>query len=281
MVKYLYGILVGAFLLGSIHVMAQCPVGLLLSASPENPVCKGTNVTVTASTTAGGISNYIWVVNGDTVGSGASISTSINGAHIELYAVSDTCNSDTVYNDHYVVNTTLTAEYNVLVVECNQPVADIEILGITGSPISNPPFTYNLVTGDGELGQEALYKDIDVSAYPLLITDAAGCTDTTWIDMTVIECPPPMPAPWITPNDDGHNDLWYIHNLKFYPNNEVFIFDRWGQRVYHKKEYKNEEGWDVQYLGLDMPVSTYYYILKIKNEKSDDVVYKGAVSVFR
>ena len=62
---------------------------------------------------------------------------------------------------------------------------------------------------------------------------------------------------------------------------KVFIFDRWGQRVYHKKEYDNADGWQAKYVGGDLPVSTYYYILEITLEKSEDLVFKGAISVFR
>ena len=131
------------------------------------------------------------------------------------------------------------------------------------------------------MGQESLYLDVPVSSYPLVITDSKGCVDTSWIDMTVVECPPPKPTDRITPNEDGLNDMWRIHNIQFYPENEVFIFDRWGQRVYHEKGYDNLDGWQAKYLGSNMPVSTYYYILKIHLEKSDDIVFKGAISVFR
>lgn len=264
----------------NLHLFSQCPAGLQINMSPQNPVCKGTAVTFTATTNAGGISSYIWVVNGDTLGTGTSVVTSVNGAHVEVYAISDTCNFDTLTNDDYIINTDLVADYNVIVIECNQPVADIEIFGITGSPIGNEPYTWELITG-GSLSQQDLYPDVPISNYPLVITDAQGCTDTTWINMATIVCPPPSPTEIITPNEDGINDMWVIRNIQFYPNNEVFIFDRWGQRVYHKDEYDNLDGWKAKYVGVDMPVSTYYYVLKIKLEKSDDIVFKGPISVFR
>ena len=91
-----------------------------------------------------------------------------------------------------------------------------------------------MILGSGSQGQKDIYYDVAISSYPLIVTDAIGCIDTTWINMEIDECLPVKPAGGITPNDDGINDTWKIFNIKSYPNNEVFIFDRWGQRVYHK-----------------------------------------------
>jgi gliding motility-associated-like protein len=262
------------------YVFSQCPEPVTIVASPTNPVCKNTPVTFTA-TSAGGISSYIWVVNGDTVGTGTSMTSSTNFAQINVYAVTNNCPTDTVTATKLIINTTLVADYNVIATECNQPLADIEILGITGTPVVNDPYTYNLVGAGGDLGQQDLYPDVPIGSYPLVITDANGCQDTTWIVMTTLECPPPNPTEVITPNEDGINDMWRINNIEFYPDNEVYIFDRWGQRVYHKNEYDNLDGWKAKYVGANMPVSTYYYVLKIKFEKQDDLVFKGPISVFR
>jgi len=266
-------------IVGAVNLMlAQCPATIQINRSPENPVCKNTAVTFTVTSSAGGISTYIWVVNGDTVANSSSFTTSTNFAHVEIYAVSDTCNLDTMYADANIINVEITSDYNVIVEECNQPVADIEILNVSGG---QEPYTYSLYTGEGDLGGQDIYTDVPVSSYPLVVTDANGCIDTSWINMEVIYCPPPEPTQVITPNGDGYNDKWKIRNIRFYPNNEVYIYDRWGQRVYHKKGYTNTEGWEAKYVGKDMPVSTYYYVLKIKYEKQDEKVYNGPISVFR
>ena len=263
-------------------VYSQCSV--FINASPDNPVCKNTTVDFTANSFHP-IKSYIWVINGDTISTGTTVSTSINGAHVELYATLDSCVGvldTTVYSQKYILNSSFQAEYNVIIEECNQPVADIQIVEITeGQTPGTSPYTYDLITADGSQGHSDLYTDIQVSTYPLVVTDAQGCVDTTWINMEILECPPPSPSEVITPNDDGENDTWRINNIEFYPNNEVFIFDRWGQRVYRKKGYDNTDGWDVKYIGANMPVSTYYYVLKLKFEKSDEQVFKGPISVFR
>ncbi len=262
---------------------SQCPVGVQITANPANPVCKNTSVQLTAGPTNGGVSpQYFWILNGDTIGLDSTVTTSVDFAFVELIMISSNgCIQDTAITNYTVINTVLVADYNVIVTECNQPVAEVEILGIAGTPIGVEPYTYDLITSEGALGQQLIYKDLPVSSYPIIITDGQGCMDTTWINMDVYQCPPPNPTEVITPNEDGYNDVWRIQNIEFYPNNEVFIFDRWGQRVYQKKGYDNNNGWDAKYLGLDMPVSTYYYIIKIEFEKRDELVFNGPISVFR
>jgi gliding motility-associated-like protein len=74
-----------------------------------------------------------------------------------------------------------------------------------------------------------------------------------------------------TPNGDGYNDSYIIHGLSAYPENSFIVFNRWGNEVFHKDNYKNngDEGdWHGQNnKGEDLPTGTYYVILTIKNSK--------------
>ncbi|MGV3504824.1 MAG: ice-binding family protein [Adhaeribacter sp.] len=62
----------------------------------------------------------------------------------------------------------------------------------------------------------------------------------------------------LTANGDGHNDTWEIRNLEKYPENEVLLFNRWGNEVYRRKGYDNT--WN----GGSLLAGTYYYQLKVK-----------------
>jgi gliding motility-associated-like protein len=42
----------------------------------------------------------------------------------------------------------------------------------------------------------------------------------------------------ITPNGDEKNDLLWIKNLGFYPENELSIYDRWGKKVFESSPYQ-------------------------------------------
>ncbi|MCX8079970.1 MAG: gliding motility-associated C-terminal domain-containing protein [Bacteroidia bacterium] len=81
----------------------------------------------------------------------------------------------------------------------------------------------------------------------------------------------------VTPNDDGKNDIFEIKGLEFYPNNELEIYNRWGNLVYSVKGYNND--WDgrpnAQFkTGTGrLPVGVYFYILKLND--ADNRVFKG------
>lgn len=66
-----------------------------------------------------------------------------------------------------------------------------------------------------------------------------------------------------SPNDDGQNDYFYIDCIERYPNNQLEIFNRWGNLVYYQKGYKNT--WDGKADGSakTLPEGTYFYILDL------------------
>ena len=73
-----------------------------------------------------------------------------------------------------------------------------------------------------------------------------------------------LPNQIFTPNGDGQNDTFIINGIEAYPNNNLIIYNRWGNVVYEKAGYKNE--WDgisnLRKVGSSsLPVGTYYYQL--------------------
>lgn len=70
----------------------------------------------------------------------------------------------------------------------------------------------------------------------------------------------------ITPNNDGINDAFVIPCLaeddKF-PNNNVSIFNQWGDEVFRAAPYQND--WSGTYNGQDLPVGTYFFIINFGN----------------
>jgi len=266
-------------------LVAQCPVSVTITADKTFPVCRGTNVTFTATPTNGGVTpQYYWFVNGDTVSNGASstFSTSQDFAYVNVVLESsEACTPDTARSSTIqIVNTTMYVEYNTIIEECNQPKADVEITKIGG--IGTDPITYYY----SDQGQKDVYEDLTSwSSYPIVLSDASSpvCYDTTYVGVYPKECEPIVPMPVITPNGDGANDYWRILHIEDYPENKVYIFDRWGQRVFFKENYTNNEDemWQAKYLGGDMPISAYFYIIELFFEHQDTKVVKGPVSVAR
>ena len=65
----------------------------------------------------------------------------------------------------------------------------------------------------------------------------------------------------ITPNGDGNNDIFTIDNITEFPNNHLFIYNRWGKLLYDKTGYDNvTKAWPGND-DSDLISTTYFYIL--------------------
>ena len=114
-------------------------------------------------------------------------------------------------------------------------------------------------------------------------TNTASCkeSDTTYI---VIQEPLGEYYSVFTPNGDGVNDYWQIGaNAKEYFDIEVFIYNRWGQLVFHSKHYGIDETnkWYGKSMknGKDLQIGTYYFIVKPNNATGKDKA--GTVTIVR
>lgn len=79
-----------------------------------------------------------------------------------------------------------------------------------------------------------------------------------------------------SPNGDNVNDYFVIRGIKFHPDNELTILNRWGNIVYQHSNYENTwNGKSTKGLNIggdELPEGTYFYILKLNKENK---VYKG------
>ena len=87
------------------------------------------------------------------------------------------------------------------------------------------------------------------------------------------------PDEGVTPNGDAINDVWVIECLQYFPDNQVEIYNRWGQQVFLEKGYTNK--YDGTINGGTLPDGTYYYIVKIFNTDAPRNVYKGTLTILR
>lgn len=78
-----------------------------------------------------------------------------------------------------------------------------------------------------------------------------------------------------TPNGDGFNDTFVIEDLNKYPENEILIFNRWGNTIFHEKNYHNE------WTGTGLSEGTYFYILKVKSTAEIWEDYHGYITLLR
>ena len=87
----------------------------------------------------------------------------------------------------------------------------------------------------------------------------------------------PLYANTITPNGDGANDYFYIKNIESFPNNEITIYNRWGNIVYQTKGYDNK--WDGTHRGKELPVGNYYYIINLND--GSNTTNTGYITILR
>ena len=79
-----------------------------------------------------------------------------------------------------------------------------------------------------------------------------------------------------TPNHDGINDTWNIPGLALYPNAVVTIYNRWGQKVFERKDYI-QQPWDGVYQGTRQPAGTYVYFIHLNDPQQQ--VLKGTFNL--
>ncbi|MEO5570103.1 MAG: gliding motility-associated C-terminal domain-containing protein, partial [Bacteroidia bacterium] len=93
--------------------------------------------------------------------------------------------------------------------------------------------------------------------YTVEVTDANLCTSISTIEVAEEPCEI-IPHNVMTPNADGKNDIFWIDNIDTHPNNNVQIYNRWGNKVYDESGYNNTT---VKFTATDLPDGTYYYLI--------------------
>ena len=98
-----------------------------------------------------------------------------------------------------------------------------------------------------------------------------------WLDTDVCILDISIPQGF-SPNGDGLNDRFIIQGLDAYHGNTIYIFNRWGNKVFSASPYNNDwDGTSDSDLSAGrgaLPVGTYFYVLELKNgQKQSGYVY--------
>ena len=101
------------------------------------------------------------------------------------------------------------------------------------------------------------------TVYTVVGTDTGGC-QSEFVFVVYVRDENIVIPNVVTPNDAGPvglNNLFYITNLKYYPNSSLTVFDRWGKQIYKTANYQND--WN----GGGQSDGVYYYLLTLNNGK--------------
>ncbi len=83
-----------------------------------------------------------------------------------------------------------------------------------------------------------------------------------------------------SPNGDGHNDKWVIEGIEFYPDAQVVVYDRWGQKIADIAGYSLTKAWDGTNKGKPVSDGVYFYSLDLRLN-NDTKPLKGSITVIR
>ena len=119
--------------------------------------------------------------------------------------------------------------------------------------------------------------------YPvkLVVTNLAlGCTDSMIKMVIVLDfCTVDIPTAF-TPNNDGLNDNFGPHNAIKAENYDFKVFNRWGQLIFHSKNWKDR--WDGKLNGAVQTTGVYVWMLSYTHrDTKETVLKKGTVTLIR
>lgn len=122
----------------------------------------------------------------------------------------------------------------------------------------------------GDQIQEPFAQPNETTTYTVQST----INDCVYTDDVVVEVKRLIdPGNTITPNGDGHNDTWEINGIQDYPQADVSIYDRWGQRVFHSVGYK------TPFTGEGLPMATYYWVIELNKLEGQTAPYTGSITI--
>lgn len=130
----------------------------------------------------------------------------------------------------------------------------------------------------GEIYNKFGFKETETGVYAQELKTYLGCDSIIYLDLQVDYI---MIPNVITPNGDGKNDVFEIHNLvkqDAFPENELIIYNRQGKLVYSMKNIQAEK--DFWAPANNIASGTYFYRFTGKRPRKEvDLI--GTIEVLR
>lgn len=159
---------------------------------------------------------------------------------------------------------TLSIQFIKVDEECNKGSAGVQILS------GKHPITINWSTG---VTNNSSISDLNAGDYSVTVKDSAQKDTVINFKIEKLECKVII-ANHFTPNSDNYNDTWSIGQTSFYPEFELYVFNKWGQQVHSQKNTYTP--WD----GGNVADGTYYYVFYYKGSDKNKFL-KGDVTILR
>ncbi|MDG2330623.1 MAG: gliding motility-associated C-terminal domain-containing protein [Flavobacteriales bacterium] len=147
----------------------------------------------------------------------------------------------------------------------------------TGSSTTTSIYNWDLGDGTSSTDQNPSNTFTTGTYTVILETSNGGCLAYDTIIVIVEDEPVDIEVPnGFSPNGDGVNDFFVIPGLDQYPDNELIIFNRWGNEVFQSAPYNSD--WDGSTTNKTLRISgdkvtdgTYFFILNLNVEGIDPI----------
>ncbi|MBC6995599.1 cohesin domain-containing protein [Neolewinella lacunae] len=140
------------------------------------------------------------------------------------------------------------------------------------------------------VGNSALAANLCPGEYTIEVSDGSGCQTVTMV-ATVLDrrFPCLSTREVISPNGDGLNETLVIFcsGDETAANNNLEIFNRWGQLVYEVADYDCSEDGGLQCFegrtndGVLLPAGPYYYVFEFSNPLGERMQQRGSFTIVR
>lgn len=244
-------------------------------SSNKTFLCPGDSALLTGFNLSGG-GNYTWSSSVNTFSTekvyagGVYTVSYVNGCGIASATVS--VRQSTLVPDFVVTPTLGTAPVTASFVN-------------TSSSNANNSWNFGNGQTSTNVDDQSVYSSPGIYTITLQIQNNDGCVALVSKTLQVVSDIPVTPPlglipQLITPNNDGKNETFEIKGISVYPNNDLEIFNRWGNLVFSIKGYNNTfDGTPNHKSGSDgkLPSGTYFFILKLND--SANTVFKGYVEL--
>ena len=123
---------------------------------------------------------------------------------------------------------------------------------------------------------------VTTTAYSVTVTDTNGCSSVdsviVFVESLSANCFEPYVADAFSPNDDGLNDVLYVHagDLKSL---SFAVYDRLGEKVFETSSASI--GWDGTYKGRKLEPAVFVWYLKAICNSNKEFDLKGNITLFR
>lgn len=242
----------------------------LNSVTQNTIICSGDTIAIEAFTVSGLLPHNISWSNGLNTD---TISVTATDTTVFTFTATDACGISVT--DSFIVNVPI---FDTLIVTTNDTIIcskDSEATLISYPEGGAGGYTY---VWSGPAPINALNDSVSVvgptttTSYFVVVTDQCGVTASDSMLVEVQNCDLKASNAF-SPNGDGKNDFFTIENIQFYPGSIVYLYSRWGKKVFEQVDYKNN--WD----GDDSLISgTYFYVVE-PNDGTKQL--KGYVMVFK